>query len=733
MSIPEFLAPEHAEYAFGTRTHGWSGFAVVDFHAIEGISEPFRYVITLMRRAGDPTPLDSLLDADATLAIAARSEPGFFVRHGFVEAAEELERTSEIILYRVVLAPAAARARYRQRCRTFNEKTLREIVTSVLKNESVRHPRGFEGLVAQDADPGRPELLAAPTGPVSPMASFRWDIRDAETNDRLDDRVLRRYVVQYNESDYDFVARLLEEEGISYFYEHDAGGATMWLTDQPGRQSLFAARRTAQSVRFQSHSGGLGADEDQVVHTFLEALRMRSAAVTMRDWSWVRSHVVLEGRARSSSGDDDRSGHFAFPGRDDGRAAQPCVHPADVRLERFTVEKNLSEGRANVRGLCAGRRIAMTDHGGPADGYLLCRIETVAVQLEIGGTVLDELPFGFEGRSARKRRHESRFQALRADVRFRPAMATPKPRIDGVQSAVVTDEDGTPTPPPEINSDSIGRVRVRFPWDQRDDGTPSSKWLRVSQYWAGAGFGALYTPRVGQEVLVAFTEGDPDRPTVVGRVYNTTHPLPIQNYDQHLEQSTIRSQSTPNATGHNEILFDDRAGHECFRVHAQRDMVETVLHDHRLNVHHNESISVSGSQSISVGGDQSTTVGGTQRNTVDQDQIVDIRGHINVTSGGFHNDSAAANREIRATNFYVETGPNQDGAAGDIQLKSGTAAWWQQEEFVIHVGSAFIRVLPGLIELNTGAGASIRLVGAAINTDSSGDTTMRGAHILLNP
>src|SRR5439155_8357711 len=137
-------------------------------------------------------------------------------------------------------------------------------------------------------------------------------------------------------------------------------------------------------------------------------------------------------------------------------------------------------------------------------------------------------------------------------------MRTPRPRVEGVQSAIVTDETGGSSRDPEIDSDEFARVRVRFPWDQRSDGTPSSYWIRVSQYWAGAGFGALFTPRVGQEVLVAFLQGDPDRPTIVGRVYNRTNPLPLDDVENRPDRSTIKSHSTPDADGSNEIRFDDR-------------------------------------------------------------------------------------------------------------------------------------------------------------------------------
>jgi type VI secretion system secreted protein VgrG len=754
MARAQFTAGNEADYTFGTSSHGWDAFSVVDFHGVEAISQPFRYDVTLLRLAAQgPVPLESLLDHDASLAVAAVDRVGSYLRHGIVEEAEEIERSSTNLLYRVALVPHLARARHRRRCRTFFHRTLRQIVTDVLKNASSQNPAEAGGLTEQASDPGRAELSSRPFGAVAPGAAFRWDVRDDATRDRIDSEELRQYVVEYNESDLDFVARLLEEEGISYFFEHDAGGSVMWLTDQPGRSSIFEDQREPRQVRLHGQVDGLDAEGEQVVRTFREARRMRSRAVTMRDWHWRRSHLVLEGRAAESS-DDDRSGHFEFPARDEVVQRHPCTHPSQVRLERHETERNLCEGTATLRAMQAGRRIQMTDYAGsPAQGHLVVRVETVATQLHLPGTVLDDEPFGFDGRSARGGpTYLSRFQALRADVRFRPEMRTPRPRIDGVQTAVVTDKDGDGKPPPEIHADEWARVRVRFPWDQRSDGQPSSVWIRVSQYWAGAGFGALYIPRVGQEVLVAYLQGDPDRPTIVGRVYNRTNPLPLDDVENRPERSTIKSHSTPDADGSNEIRFDDRAHHEEIYLHAQRNLTEVVRANH--------STSVGGDQSNTVGGDQSTTVGGKQtitvngehqftvveheqwnhvkgnrKHTVELDELDTVNGHLTVNTGGYFKSYAAANHEFYSTNFYVSTGPGpaHDGTGGDMQYKSATAAFHQVQKWELHVGSSSIVVEPGLIRLDTGLGASISLAGATITLSASGDLTALGGMIKLNP
>jgi type VI secretion system secreted protein VgrG len=232
-------------------------------------------------------------------------------------------------------------------------------------------------------------------------------------------------------------------------------------------------------------------------------------------------------------------------------------------------------------------------------------------------------------------------------------MLTKVPRIEGIQTAIVTDHEGSPEAPPEIHCDDWARVRVRFPWDQRDDGKPSSKWIRVSQVWAGAGYGALYIPRVGQEVLVAYLQGDPDNPTIVGRVYNVKNPLPL-NAGKSPEQSTLKSQSTPNAEGSNELRFNDLASAEEIHLHAQRNLDEVVRVDHTTRVGQDQKNAVGRDQMNEVGGDQSNrvmndrthVVGADERARVGGDRSHDVEGKETVTVGSARVTTVGADHTV---------------------------------------------------------------------------------------
>jgi type VI secretion system secreted protein VgrG len=297
--------------------------------------------------------------------------------------------------------------------------------------------------------------------------------------------------------------------------------------------------------------------------------------------------------------------------------------------------------------MAPGYRFTLHDTDGlVSDAKLLAvRVETFATELTPQGTLLDQEPFGFtDATGALVSGYESRFLALSEAVPYRPSRRTPKPKIHGVQAAVVTAEELASADRPAIHADSTARVRVRFPWDQHsdtDDATPTSRWIRVSQYWAGAGYGALYMPRVGHEVLVAYMQGDPDQPVIVGRVYNVQHPPP---YDPSKEptKSTLKSQSAKEkeeVDGFNELRFEDKAKQEEIYLHAQRNLNEVVLANH--------STSVGGDQSNTVFHNQSNTVHGHRTHRVDGYETISIGDYETIEIGTYQTNTIGTDRTTR--------------------------------------------------------------------------------------
>ncbi len=728
-----------ADYVLGT-SEGWDAFDVVRWHAIEEISQPFRYEITLMRDIGrGAVDLDALLDAGASFRIS--SESRWRVVHGILAEAEEIDRTATIILYRVLLVPTFWRARYRRRCRTFVGKTLKEIVTSVLENQSTKNPVGSYGLTRLHGDPIAPPAIPSFDAFQPPTGTYRWNVLDEQ---RITDATNTPHIAQYNESDFAFVSRLLEQEGLSYYFVHDQSGEVLTITEAPGQAPLFSSDETFTMRRL---NRGALVEKQEVIRALRDPRRLNSRAVTMRVYDYNRSLGKLEGSSADDAGDPEKNGHYEYPAAEELVQDTPGLHTAKVRMQRHMVERSLREGTSTLRTLEPGHLFTVHDADGasPDQKLLAVRSETFATEAAPQGTMLDEEPFGFsQNTGSPTPGYDNRFQALSDQVPFSPATSTQKPTINGVQTAFVTAEEtgSSDEDRPKINADKLSRVRIRFPWDQREDlanGTPSSDWVRVSHYWAGQGYGALHIPRVGHEVIVAFLQGDPDRPIIVGRVYNAQN-TPPYDPSQEPTKSTIKSQSAQEkkeVDGFNEIRFEDKAKQEEIYLHAQRNLNETVLASH----------------STSVGGDQSNSVGHDQTNTVQGDRTHTIYGSETVMVGNCRTTNIIVNEHHTVTGFRnTEVGVNDDhhvvgwhnvqvgvgstlnvGGKRDVfigadynvktkgsyvseagaahEFKSVVTTFDESAMFVVKVGGCVLSMSPGMIVLNNGAGASMALIG----------------------
>lgn len=721
MTSVQILGPNtRHDLIFGCTTDAWAGFDVVRMRGREALSRLYEYDITLMRKSeSGPADLDAILNTLATLRV--RTESGWRDLHGLVIEAEELDRTRSVLVYRVKLAPPIWTATQRIRCRTFVDNTLEEIVTTVLENRRTHRSNGHAGLVPHagqvtpapaDADFG---IYLVPTG------AYRLAIEDMT---RLRDVELRRYVVQYNETDFDFLSRLLEEEGLSYYFEHETSRVTMTITDRPGFVSM---RAQSSTVRLRGHVKGAGARDGEVVQQLRKVRRIRSQAVTLRDWDEIRPHRVLEASAEEDGADAEMLGRCEFPGRDEGNVDTPDQHPAIIRLQRNTLERELAEGQGSVRTLQPASRFTLHDESGlrEDEDLVVTDVETYATQLQPEGVFLEEEAFGFNG-PQQIGQYETRFKVLPAGILFRPEMRTPRPRVVGIHSAVVTADECELSDPPEIHCNEDGWVRLRFPWDQRKEaGTASSCWVRASQGWAGAAFGAIFLPRVGQEVLVAYYQGDVERPVIVGRVYNTVQPVPYP-LPENKTVSTVKSRSSPNSDGFNELRFEDKTGNEEVFLHAEKNLNEVVKASH--------SNSVGGDQSYSVGGNQQFSIDGNQVNTVKGTRAVHVTGMQHMTQKGLTSFadqdhafesinasfSLAEMFEVVAQNARFQLGDSFKILAPKMSCMGTSAHFNESKVFTALGSSAMLTLSKGVAKLHNGAGASIELVGGRVTIRAPG-------------
>ncbi len=439
---------------------------------------------------------------------------------------------------------------------------------------------------------------------------------------------------QYGESDFSFVARLLEEAGITFYFEDDLiEGSTLVLNDRPHENEP----RAGGPIRFLDDPGLAKAAEHDYLTEVRVGSRVRPGKLTIRDFDFRRPGFALFGESRVETGADPKLEEYQYlPGAFLHEAARTTETPAAddrgalrhhqpagqllaaKRLEVHRSSKHVVHFKTNALDLAPGAVISMAGH---ARKDLATDRELLVASLSIEGEVGQEWTV--------------RGTAAYAELPFRPLLATKKPKIFGVQSAVVVGPGREP-----VHTDEYGRVRVQFHWDREGKfDEKSSVWIRVSQAWAGAGYGMINLPRVGNEVLVSFIEGDPDNPIIVGRVFNGAQQVPYKLPEANL-MSAWKSDSNSNI-----ILYIDIPGLEYFMEQAEKDRLGVVKND--------QTDIIGNSKSAAIRADQGAVVGGNYARGVMGEYSVIAGKEVSLTSQKAV--SLAAGMEISQTSGYKWT------------------------------------------------------------------------------
>jgi type VI secretion system secreted protein VgrG len=491
----------------------------------------------------------------------------------------------------------------------------------------------------------------------------------------------REYTVQYRESDFNFVQRLLEEDGIYYFFKHEKDKHTLVMADSgsahaavSGYDKVLYLPKERKQVREEEHFWSLKA----------------AGSLYPGKFSVLRGYDYTKQRPGSAQIEEknslvDQPGadfeNYDYPG---GLSEKPDAEAeADVRLEGDLVANTLIEVEGNTMGLGVGDLVKLRkppslggefnpfwDDADFDKEYLITSANySISInQYETGDVAQSDEPF------------KATYTLLDSQSRFRPARNARKPRIEGPQTALVVGPSAE-----EIYTDNFGRVKVQFDWDRlghRDE--KSSIWIRVSQVWAGKQWGAMHIPRIGQEVIVAFLDGDPDRPIITGRVYNTDN-MPPYALPDNRTQSGIKSRSSKSgsADNFNEIRFEDLKGKEELHIQAEKDMSTLVKN--------NESLSVGGDRSVSVTGNQSVTITGKGKSPIHSTTKV--------------------------------TGKYDLDVSDTIHIKAPTS-------ITLECPGSKIEMLPGKITITAGGGATIVLDANALVKSNAGAKTVHDGNVL---
>lgn len=561
----------------------------------EQLSSPFLLEVEVISKTASLAAANSLGE-QLTIAFEVGSAKRYF--SGIITSLQSAGKQAAAYVYRLRLRPALWLLSRHTDCRIFQGAKVLDIVKTVLRDRGVDAP---EEKISRKDYPSRP------------------------------------YTVQYRETDLNFVQRLLEEEGIYYFFRHEAGKHTLVLCDSLSGQAKTPFHEAVPHLPPDRQRGAL-LDYLDLWETVQD---VESGAIAMRDYDFEDPGKDLN--AIKENPEDHPYANFEvfdYPGNYLEKTLGQTI--AAIRLEEAKATAHRSHAQGNARGLLVGSNFLLSEHTEAALNreYLVVSQEATlrGHSLESGGITGDFF--------------RTSIVAIPSDRQYRPPRITEKPVIHGAQTAKVVGAEGT-----EISTDEYGRVKLQFHWDRKSPGNLSSScWVRVSQLWAGAQYGGMHIPRVGQEVIVEFLEGDPDRPIVTGRVYNRDQKPPYE-LDLNQTQSGIKSRSTPGGEkdNFNELRFEDKKGAEEVFIHAEK----------------NKTVKVKNNRSASVGADDSVSVGGNRSETVNHNRTVTVgkagaaASRVDVT--GKHDVTATEYIQLEVKGTFIRI----DEKSITLQVKSG--------------------------------------------------------------
>ncbi|MCV9895532.1 UNVERIFIED_CONTAM: type VI secretion system tip protein VgrG, partial [Cronobacter sakazakii] len=488
------------------------------------------------------------------------------------------------------------------------------------------------------------------------------------------------YCVQYQESSLDFISRLLELEGIAYHFRHEQDRHTLVLTDAPGQYEPFPGYET---IPYHVTPSGGSTDEEGISQWALED-SVTPGIYSLDDYDFRKPNAWLfQARQNPLSPQPGSIDVYDWPGRfvEHGHGE----FYARIRQERWQVEHRQTQGTATALGIAPGHTFVLRNAPFFGDnGEYLTTIAHYRFEENRYASGPDSNTL-----------HEIRFEVIPADVPYRPAQKTPWPRTYGPQTAKVVGPQGE-----SIWTDKYGRVKVKFHWDRLGKGDDtSSSWVRVSSAWAGQGFGGVQIPRVGDEVVVDFINGDPDRPLITGRVYNEASMPPWALPAAATQMGFLSRSKDGSPDNANALRFEDKAGEEQVWLHAEKNMDTEIEND--------ETHSVGSNRTKTIGANETTTVKKNRTETVVENETITVHQNRTETVDGNETITIHSNRtETVDQNEDVRIGQNQSVTVNGAQTlrvdktKTETIALAS----MLNVGLAQNTNIGAAYVLNVGAG-----------------------------
>ncbi len=662
---------------------GANAWAVQSIRGSEAISDMFVYQVDAVLMVASQNVSAALLGKSVTLRIGPPPKSGDdappALRNGVVVNCTRVTDAGKTNLFRLVIMPWTWFLTRGTNCRIFQSATAPEIIKTTFSS------LGF--------------------------SAFNQSLQSSYAT--LD------YCVQYRETYFNFVSRLMEFNGIYYFFTHANGTHNLQMVDTNSACPALAGK---PDIPFGQYADGRLAG----IHQWDMRHEIQPGVFTYSDFNYMQPTQNQTGKVTNASGATQSNLEmFDFPGGFPDASVGSNI--ASIRMQEMQSGYEIYSGLTADWNVLAGNYFNLTGHPTAAMNkkYLITAVDFEASQSD---PAAGERKTGGKGDGDGTMKYAAHISAIDFKQPYRPRRKTPKPIISGPQTAFVSGPSGN-----EIYTDSQGRIKVQFHWDrygQADEN--ASCWIRVAQLWAGKGWGTLFLPRIGQEVVVEFVDGDPDRPLVTGCVYNAVNAPPYALPDKAVE-SGIKTSSSTGGAGANELKFDDTAGSENIFLHAQYDMHHRVKNNHYLtiekenhlvigsasHVHHKDTLHLKtdANHLESIGGDRNLNVEGDEKIKVSGISSKQVGGNVSLKLAAGCYQEVAEQLYIKADTIILE-------AATNITIKVGGSS--------IAIDSSGITIACDAFEVDGQTSVKLTAGSAALSlADAEGKLAVGGSELDL--
>jgi type VI secretion system secreted protein VgrG len=647
--------------------------------AIEAMSRLFQFDLTLYSEKGDLNP-DTILGKPITVTMTGgeRLKQRYF--HGLVTEFAQCGYSERLHEYRAIVRPWFWFLTRTADCRVFQSKSVPDIFQEVCR------AAGFA------------DFRLALTGAYEP-----WD-----------------YCVQYRETDFAFLSRLLEREGIFYFFEHSSDKHTLVLSDDAGQLKTVSGYDSVPF--FPPAAPGTQRERDHLSSwEFQKAFQPGTFAT--RDFDFKTPSPVLAGTSSIARQHDAAKFEiYDYPEPAALQSSSALERISKIRVQEMQTSQLVARGSGDAAGLTTGKLFKLTDHP-RAD---------LNIQYLVSSTSITAMNDDFQTGASNATQFNIWIEAVDAREAFRPGRMTPKPVVQGTQTAIVVGPKGE-----EIYTDEWSRVKVQFHWDRYGKlDENSSCWVRVAQAWAGKAWGGIQIPRIGQEVVVTFLEGDPDRPLIIGSVYNGSNKPPYTLPDNKTQSGfKSRSSMTGAADNFNEIRFEDKKGAEQVYIQAEKNQDILVKNDETHSVGNDRKKDVKHDETTNIGNDRTETVGNNEKITVTNNRTIDVNGQEEAAVKMNRTHKVGQDEKIDVGQMQTITiGRDQDVEIGQAQSvdvgRDQTFTIGKNQTF--EVGSSHSTNAAKSVTITAGDSITLRTGAASITMRSNGSITISGGNITID-